>query len=598
MALVDTLLTLSKFFQLVSALVVIGLLLAFSFLLPDDNGKLRKNQLDLRKIGSAAAIAWTVFSGTLILVSLANVLGTSIAQVIDPTMLRSYTTQVVLGQSQLFEFIAAVIIAIFFSRVTKSSHSAILLLAAITALIAPVFQSHSAEAGSHALAVGSLVIHVIAISLWAGGLIAVGLIEESDRQIAVIRFSKLALWAAIAVTASGAISAWVRLNFVSAIGTIYFNLIVIKSIATLVLIYFGARHRKNLANKVIDWREFSKLAIIEVAIMVFAVAIGAWLNSNQPPQRSVPINSTLGIEIDGFFLGGSLLAIALYLSAMNVLRKRGDRWPKFRFALFLISVLAINYASSSGLGLYPTYKFSDHMITHMVMGMIAPIGIVLSAPITLALRTLPSNKASGEFGSRGLLLSLLHSKYAKVISHPITALAIFDGSLFVLYFTPLFGNLMANHVGHLFMNLHFILAGVLFYHVVIGVDPNPFNPPFIVRLAILLAAMSIHAFFSVALMSTTTLIDGGYYLSLGNPFEIDLLSNQQLGGAIGWAMSEIPVLIALVAVFIMWMRADRNEAARIDRKSARSIAMGKNDDLGDYNKYLADLARRDQESNE
>ena len=157
---------------------------------------------------------------------------------------------------------------------------------------------------------------------------------------------------------------------------------------------------------------------------------------------------------------------------------------------------------------------------------------------------------------------------------------------------------MANHVGHLFMNLHFILAGVLFYHVVIGVDPNPFNPPFIVRLAILLAAMSIHAFFSVALMSTTTLIDGGYYLSLGNPFEIDLLSNQQLGGAIGWAMSEIPVLIALVAVFIMWMRADRNEAARIDRKSARSIAMGKNDDLGDYNKYLADLARRDQESNE
>ena len=86
------------------------------------------------------------------------------------------------------------------------------------------------------------------------------------------------------------------------------------------------------------------------------------------------------------------------------------------------------------------------MLAHMVLGMIAPIGIVLSAPITLALRTLPSNKASGEFGSRGLLLSLLHSKYAKVISHPITALAIFDGSLFVLYFTPLFGNLMANHV--------------------------------------------------------------------------------------------------------------------------------------------------------
>lgn len=578
--------------------MVIGVLLTLAFLLPDKNGKLQSNNLELQKIGGFASIIWSASSALLILASLANVLGISLIQVIDLTMLRSYTTQVILGQSQLFELLIALSMCILIGRIKSKSFAALLLILAIAALVAPVFQSHSVEAGSHSLAVGSLVIHVIAISLWVGGLITVGLISETNRQIAVKRFSVLALWSAIAVTASGAVSAWVRLNFKSAIGTTYFNLILIKILVTLILIFLGYRHRNNLAKKFVDWRAFSKLAIIEVGLMVFAVAVGSWINSNQPPQRNSQMSGLLGIEIDGFFLGGSLLVAALYLKGAFMLKRRGDNWPIHRSVLFMSALLAINYASSSGFGLYPTFRFSDHMVDHMIIGMIAPIGIVLGAPITLALRTLPSNKSSGEFGVRGLLLSLLHSKYAKVISHPISALAIFDGSLFVLYFTPLFGNLMSNHVGHLFMNLHFILAGALFYHVVIGIDPNPFHPPYIVRIAILLAAMSIHAFFSVALMSTTTLIDGGYYLSQGNPFEIDLLSNQQLGGAIGWAMSEIPVLIALVAVFISWMRADKNEAARIDRSSARAIAMGRSDELGVYNKYLADLARRDQGLNE
>ena len=594
MAFVNSLLTFSKFFQTVSAITVIGVLLAISFLLPDNKGNLREAALKLKNIGFGAAIIWVIFSGLTILISLANVLDSSILQVLDLTMLRSYTTQVLLGQSQFFELVVAALIAVIIKNIRRNSYSTLTLMLALLALIAPVFQSHSADSGSHALAVGSLVIHVIAISLWVGGLIAIGMLAENDRSIAVNRFSSLALWSAITVAFSGAISAWIRLNFKAAIGTLYFNLIILKIIATLILIYLGFLHRKNLSKNVINWVAFIKLATIEVGIMIFAVAIGAWLNTNQPPERGKVLANPLGFELDGFFFGGSLIALALYVKGILIMKKRGDKWPTYRALLFISSLLLINFATSSGIGIFPTYKFSDHMIAHMILGMIAPIGIVLSAPVTLALRTLPSNKSIDEFGARGLLLSLLHSKYAKIISHPIIALAIFDGSLFVLYFTPIFGDLMSNHIGHLLMNIHFILAGALFYHVVIGVDPNPFHPPFIVKIAILLAAMSIHAFFSVALMSASTLLDGGYYLSQGNIFEIDLLTDQQLGGAIGWAMSEVPVLLALIAVFIFWMREDRNEAARIDRNSERLLAMGKSDELGDYNKYLADLARRDQ----
>ena len=99
------------------------------------------------------------------------------------------------------------------------------------------------------------------------------------------------------------------------------------------------------------------------------------------------------------------------------------------------------------------------MVAHMILGMIAPIGIVLGAPITLALRTLPQGRNSDERGVRGSLLAALHSKLATFYTNPIVALAFFDGSLFALYFTGLFGSLMQSHAGHLFMNIHFLLAG-------------------------------------------------------------------------------------------------------------------------------------------
>jgi putative copper resistance protein D len=106
--------------------------------------------------------------------------------------------------------------------------------------------------------------------------------------------------------------------------------------------------------------------------------------------------------------------------------------------------------------------------------------------------------------------------------------------------------------------------------------------------------MSIHAFFSVALMSTSTLIDKGYFASLQTPWLTDLLADQKLGGSIGWAMGEIPILLALIATFIQWMRDDSRESVRLDKNTARKAAMGQPDDLAKYNQYLQELAQRDK----
>jgi putative copper resistance protein D len=235
------------------------------------------------------------------------------------------------------------------------------------------------------------------------------------------------------------------------------------------------------------------------------------------------------------------------------------------------------------------------MVAHMTLGMIAPIGIVLGAPITLALRTLPQGRTPEEKGPRAVLLTLLHSRFGAVVTNPIVVLAIFDGSLFLLYFTDLFGILMASHAGHLLMNIHFILAGFLFFMVVIGVDPSPRRIHHLVRIVILFAAMAIHAFFSIALLSTTTLIDRGYYSSQNIPWlESGLLADQRAGGSWSWAMGEIPIILALIATFILWMRDDAKESRRIDRNEERKAASGEPDELAQYNAYLQSLNKREE----
>jgi putative copper resistance protein D len=59
-------------------------------------------------------------------------------------------------------------------------------------------------------------------------------------------------------------------------------------------------------------------------------------------------------------------------------------------------------------------------------------------------------------------------------------------------------------------------------------------------------------------------------------------------------MGEIPIILALVATFILWMREDAKETRRIDRNDERKAAMGEPDELDEYNAYLQSLNTREE----
>ena len=613
---VEILIPIVKNLGLASGILVIGLLFTISFLIEEQHGSLTAEGLRVRTLLRFASMVWFVCVVGNVVLELANLLAVSIGDALDPTTMKSFLLQTGIGHSYLIQLVVGALLVGLVGKIMKTGGSNLFLSATLFAFVIPIFQSHSSSSGNHGMAIGSLFFHVLAISLWVGGLMGLLVIAPSERAQSLPRFSSMALWCSVIVAVSGVANAWTRLNFLAGWNSLYGVLVILKVVLMAILIGFGYRYRTRYSTKARDSVSVFQLISAEAFVMVITVVIGGWLSVSAPPVRKAaeiagldPVLNLTGLAMpaapnisrllwtyipDGTFLGFLVLATALYIRGVVVLSRRGDKWPVGRTVAFILGVASADYATSGGIGVYSHFSFSLHMIGHMILGMMSPIGFVLSAPITLALRTLPIGRTSNERGVRATFLVFLHSRYARTITNPLVALTIFDGSLFLLYMTPLFGTLMQSHSGHLIMNIHFILSGFLFFHVIVGVDPNPQKVPHLVRVIMLFGAMSVHAFFSIALLSSSTLIDGGYFASLNRPWATDLLVDQHTGGAIGWAMGEIPILIALIATFIQWTRDDSREAKRIDRASDRALAMGEDDELAKYNKLLLNLASHDQ----
>ena len=602
---IEILSPLAKGLMQLTGVLSIGLLIAIAFLDLDLKGKVLNSSL-IKKTRTLI-YSWLVVTFIYILIQIAYLLEQPLSASFDLTVIRSYLTQTSIGKSYLVQMIGISIVLMIPLKKVISTYVALLI--SLVAITAPVFQSHGSTSGYHGLAIGALVVHVIALSFWVGGLFGLTQLSKENKLIALPRFSEIALWSAIAVVLTGAATAWTRLDSIQSWQSKYGAVTLLKIFLAITLIGFGALHRRWIIKS--DYPSVFRLVTAEIGIMISTIFVGSWLSTINPPEREIISSPGLlvtGIEMpepptfsrvllaydaDGLMLGLLIFAVAIYIKGVIILSRRGDKWPVGRTIAFALGISAIDFATSGGLGVYSRFAFSNHMLSHMVLGMIAPIGIVLGAPITLALRTLPIGRNEQERGIRGSFIALLHSKLSKIYTHPVVALAIFNGSLFALYFTPLFGNLMQGHSGHFFMSIHFLLSGILFFQVLIGVDPMPRKVPHIVKVIIIFAAMSIHAFFSISVMSASTLLDNGYFALLERPWATDLLADQRAGGAIGWAMGEIPILLALLATFIQWTRQDKKEAARIDRAADRAAAMGEKDDLALYNQYLAELNRRD-----
>ncbi|MET9340965.1 cytochrome c oxidase assembly protein [Nonomuraea sp. NPDC003804] len=614
-------LPIAKLVMDVAGVLTVGLLLAATFFLPSDKGMLGKSALSYVQAASWTALVWAGAGVVTMVFTLSEQLGLPVADVLSGNELTSFASQVGQGIALTLVVLFGVAIAMFSRGAITAGASAGLLALAVVTLLPPALTTHASSSPNHGLATTGVAAHLVSLALWVGGLtilLAHGLRRQPQLEVAANRFSRMALWCYIGVGLSGLFSVLARLTAISDLWTsAYGVLLVAKTAAFVVLGYIGWWHRQRTMAQLGKGRPgaFTRLAAGELVLMFATIGLAVALARTTPPDVALPADRAfelLGFPmppeitlatlaslwwLDLFF---ALLAAALgglYAAGVVRLRRRGDAWSAGRTAAWFVGVAILVLATQSGLARYAKVLFSVHMIEHMTLAMLVPIFLVLGAPVTLALRALKPAARRGDRGPREWLTVILHSRFVRVVSHPVVATSIFIASTYALYFTPLFAAAMEEHLGHITMTLHFLLSGSLFFWVIIGVDPAPHKLPHVGRLLTLFVTMPFHAFFGIALMMMGTVVAADWYEQLGRTWGLSALQDQENGGAIAWGFGEIPTLIVLLALAFQWYSDDERKARRADRRAdalaARTGGTG-DAELDSYNDYLAKLNRRDQ----
>ena len=598
----------------IAAVTTIGFLIAAAFLDPSGkDGVLspagRKDVVRATK----SAVVWMFLALAQTIFLLANVLSLSLTQTLNPTVISTYVNEVPATRALVATAIVALVIALGgYVTATTGVSAAWLALALITASL-PALAGHGSGFGDHALALTAGVAHVIAATLWVGGvfvLILHALRKDIPIQRSLQRFSPIALTAIALLAVSGIANAYTRLNSASELFTTgYGQVVTMKVTLILALGIIGWLLRQRVIpqlNRLSRSVIFVRTALIELIIMVMAMSLGVALAASPYPRIETELPSygesllgylypepptferiAFGFQLEPFFLVGSLVAASLYAVGYARLRARGDAWPIMRLVSWMAGIAVVIWCTNSGIALYSQVSVGLHMTQHMTLTMLGPIFLVMGAPATLALRALKPS-STNERGPREWVVWFLHSPINRVLTNPFYVFVVYVIGLYGLYLTPAFGWLMGSHVGHIIMQLHFVTAGYLFYWVLIGIDPRPRPLPYWGRIVLLLLSLGVHAFFAVILMMGTTPMAVEWYGIVRPDWVTDPLQDTLFGGQVAWGLSEIPALIVLIVIMVQWSRSDNREAVRKDRQADRDGDA----ELNAYNERLASMNKR------
>ena len=265
---------------------------------------------------------------------------------------------------------------------------------------------------------------------------------------------------------------------------------------------------------------------------------------------------------DAAFSAVALLLVAgllvAYVTATYAQRRAGRRWSHWRTATFVVGAGLLAVAAAPPLVRFAHADLRGHMLQHLLVGMLAPLGLVLAAPVTLALRTLSVPAARRITG-------LLRSRPLRVLSHPVAALVLNIGGMYALYLTPLYAATLGSPALHHLVHLHFLAAGYLFtWAILTGPDPAPHPPRMRTRLGVLFVSMAAHA--------TLGKLMYGYLWPRGTLHGADEI---RAAAQLMYYGGDLAEVLLAVALFAMWYQRRGAHYRRATRPGARKPRPGK-----------------------
>lgn len=186
-------------------------------------------------------------------------------------------------------------------------------------------------------------------------------------------------------------------------------------------------------------------------------------------------------------LAAGALSVAVVLYAVGLWRASHRRpWPARRALAWYLGLVCAAAGLLGPVAESARDSFTGHMAAHLLVGMVAPLLLVLGAPVTLMLRVLPA--------ARGRALTrVLRGRVVRALTHPVVAASLNAGGMWLLYTTDLYRLMHTSVLVHAVVHAHIFLAGYLLTASLVGRDPDPHRAPVGMRALVLIAFMASHS---------------------------------------------------------------------------------------------------------
>ncbi|MBK9740525.1 MAG: cytochrome c oxidase assembly protein [Actinobacteria bacterium] len=238
-------------------------------------------------------------------------------------------------------------------------------------------------------------------------------------------------------------------------------------------------------------------------------------------------------------------------------------WPLSVTACYAagITILAIAYVGP--LAAWSHTFFWVHMTQHLLVMMAAAPLIVLGAPITLAFR------ASGPQSRRRWVVPILRSRAVRLLTHPVFTWILFASALLLTHFTAFYNWALVNHDADQFIQQPLFLGAALLYYLpLIGANLQPRRPPQAMRLLSLALMMIPEAIVGAVIYFSPTILYPAF--PVDRPFGLGPQADQQLAGALMWALVMVVDSFWMMYVAAEWFASEEKRGERFNRDLVRA----------------------------
>jgi len=224
-------------------------------------------------------------------------------------------------------------------------------------------------------------------------------------------------------------------------------------------------------------------------------------------------------------------------------------------------------ALASGIEVVAGDLFSVHMLQHMLLTTVAAPLLMLGAPVRPLLRGLPAVVRAAvvrPLARNGAVRGILH-----VARHPLVAVAIYVGGLYLWHWPSLYDAAVEDDALHALEHAHFLIGALLFWSVVI--DPEPFKGtiPYAARIVYLLLAGAAQNTLLGGLLAFSSRVLYTHYDERAARLGIDALTDQRVGGALMWVGGDAIFLVAASGAFFLWLEVEEREQRRREQGTLR-----------------------------